>query len=415
MTTASVPAEEYSSSTASAREPVARDSRRRVPALDGVRGLAAITVMCYHFGRPEVSGSGGKIVGAITQFGWCGVDLFFVLSGFLITGILLDTRDRPAYFETFYRRRILRIFPLYFAFVALFMYVIAPRLPGPPADLVARQQWLWTYLANFDIARHGWYAGVGSNANNLWSLAIEEQFYLVFPLAVFLLSRRRVGALAIGCVFIAIASRIALAHAGYPSRMGYVLTFAHFDGLGCGALLAVLAREGNALDRLAPLARAVVPLSLCAVVAIAIHVGRFSLSDWTTLQYGLPSVAIGFAALLLLAVAPAGSPALRKLFESRLLRFFGLYSYGLYIWHPMVGGLVRRAGFDQRFVAGVLHSSSAAIIITVVGKIAAGTLIAVVSYHVLERPFLRLKDRRPRRKSEPQSEPRPAAVPAGPL
>jgi len=179
---------------------------RHDPPLDGIRGLAALLVACYHFGRPEVAGPGSQAIGFFTQFGWAGVDLFFVLSGFLIGGILLDTRDRPRFLRTFFKRRALRIFPLYFVFLAAYVLVIVPQLPGPPTDIVSRQGWLWTYLANFDIARHGWYSGVGSSANALWSLAIEEQFYLVAPFAVLLLARRGVTTLAIACA-ISIALR----------------------------------------------------------------------------------------------------------------------------------------------------------------------------------------------------------------
>jgi peptidoglycan/LPS O-acetylase OafA/YrhL len=161
-----------------------------VPALDGVRGLAALLVMIFHFGRAEVPGRGAAAVGFFAQFGWGGVDLFFVLSGFLICGILLDTRDRPGFLRTFYTRRALRIFPLYFAFLAAYIFVIAPRLPGA-SDIEVRQRWLWLYVSNFDVAAHGWYSGGGSHANHLWSLAIEEQFYLLAPFAVLALSRRR--------------------------------------------------------------------------------------------------------------------------------------------------------------------------------------------------------------------------------
>src|SRR6476619_6491047 len=118
------------SASSRASEPMtaAPAAREHVPALDGVRGLAALLVMFFHFGRAEVPGAGSAAIGFFAQFGWGGVDLFFVLSGFLICGILLDTRDRPSFLRTFYTRRALRIFPLYFAFLAAYIFIISPRL-----------------------------------------------------------------------------------------------------------------------------------------------------------------------------------------------------------------------------------------------------------------------------------------------
>jgi peptidoglycan/LPS O-acetylase OafA/YrhL len=370
----------------------ASDSRSHVPALDGVRGLAALLVMIFHFGRAEVPGSGAAAIGFFAQFGWGGVDLFFVLSGFLICGILLDTRDRPAFLRTFYARRTLRIFPLYFAFLAAYIFVIAPRLPGGASDIEARQRWLWLYVGNFDVAAHGWYSGTGSHANHLWSLAIEEQFYLLAPFAVLLLSRRGLARLAVVCALGALALRVALAHTGFPGRWGYVLTFTRVDALCLGALLALAARRGDLLQRLVPIARVVAPLSAVFVVAFALISGNFDSESWRTLQIGLPVLTLGFAALLVLAVASGEGSWIRGTFESRALRFLGVYSYSLYIWHPLVGALVRRTGLRQASIVGPLGSTGA-VLVTLAVKIAVATLVAIVSYRVIEQPFLQLKNR----------------------
>ena len=368
---------------------------RHIPALDGIRGLAAALVMFWHFGRvaPAGSGMGGAVVAGVTQFGWAGVDLFFVLSGFLITGILVDTRDRPDFFRTFYKRRTLRIFPLYFAFIALYLYVIIPLLGGESTDLYPRQRWVWTYLVNFDIALHGWFSGVGSHANNLWSLAIEEQFYLVLPMLVFLLPRRKLWWVASACVVGALVARVAIAYLGYPTRVAYVLTFTRVDGLGLGVLLALLARNGDVFRRLVPIARVTLVTALAVVIVDCLRADRFSMDDWSTLLVAEPALTIGFAAMLLLTVADNGSAVCRTLFESRTLRFLGLYSYGLYIWHPLMGRLVSRAGVTQPAMTDLLGSAFAAFLLVVAVKVIAATLAAVTSYYVIERPFLLLKDR----------------------
>src|SRR5687767_2907742 len=168
-----------------------------IPALDGLRGIAIILVMLHHFTyyRPN-SGIDAQIA-SVLFFGWAGVDLFFVLSGFLITGILLDTRDSKRYFSTFYARRTLRIFPLYYL-VLLLAFVVLPKFPAlhpvllgqvGPVDLPP--QWpYWLYLTNFSIADGGWVHGWVDVA---WSLAIEEQFYLVWPLMIWLCPPRLVA------------------------------------------------------------------------------------------------------------------------------------------------------------------------------------------------------------------------------
>lgn len=366
----------------------------RIPALDGVRGLAIAMVMAYHFGRPEVPGLGARVVGSVTQFGWSGVDLFFVLSGFLIAGILVDSRERPGFFRTFYSRRTLRIFPLYFAFVAFYLFVIVPVLfPGRPTDVFARQKWIWTYLINFDIARHGWYSGVGSHVNDLWSLAIEEQFYLVFPLAVFLLRRRGLFIMAIGCVIGAILARVVVWRMGYSPVVAYVATFTRVDALGLGILLALMAREGTTLRRAVPVARVMLACALVGVVLLALRTGSYDILDWRALLIAEPILALGFASMLLLTVSDAGSPVLRKLFESRTLRFLGTYSYGLYIWHTLIGGLLRQAGVRQQGMTDHLGSGFAGILLVIAAKTAGSILVALVSYHLIERPFLRMKDR----------------------
>jgi peptidoglycan/LPS O-acetylase OafA/YrhL len=374
------------------RAPAVPTSRRHLPALDGIRGLAALAVMCFHFGRAEVTGSGAAAIAAVSQFGWAGVDLFFVLSGFLITGILLDTRDEPRFFRTFYARRSLRIFPLYFFFVAAYVFVIAPRLAGAPSDLSPRQAWLWTYLSNFDVARHGWYRGGGSHANNLWSLAIEEQFYLVFPLIVFLV-RRRLALVAAAFVVASLLARGALMHWGFPPRTGYVVTIARLDGLGLGALLAMLYRTPTGFTRIARWAPVAVGLGVLAAVAVTVRIGQFSMNDWRSIVVGVPAMSLASAGVLVLALAPNGWAFATRLFESTTLRFLGLYSYGLYMWHPLVGGMLRRAGVSQDRVLPLVHSSAVAVLVVLAVKIAAAIAVALVSYACVERPFLRLKDR----------------------
>jgi len=173
-----------------------------VPALDGIRGLAILLVIPHDAGLlldlPGPMHGAAYVVREFIQVGRAGVQLFFVLSGFLITGGLLDSRGAPGYFAALYARRALRILPLYFAVLSLTFLVLAPR-QALPHELLASQRhqiWLWTFLSNWMDPAGGGVSGF----THFWSLAVEEQFYLLWPLAVLRLAPERLPALALQSV-----------------------------------------------------------------------------------------------------------------------------------------------------------------------------------------------------------------------
>jgi len=226
-----------------------------LPTLDGLRGIAILLVTLFHYEVREWPWRAGFAapLWTVVREGWLGVDLFFVLSGFLITGILVDTKSNQGYFRNFYARRTLRIFPLYFAYLAA-VFLILPVLPRiaawqaeTPFDT---QLWFWSYLCNLVISLRGWGASP-QLVSDTWSLAVEEQFYLIWPAVVLLSSRRTLVGICLACIVGAIAFRTGLRLAHVPWVANVVLTPARMDSLTMGALVALAVRGPSGLARVA--------------------------------------------------------------------------------------------------------------------------------------------------------------------
>src|SRR5580704_2580169 len=207
---------------------------RRLSQLDGVRGIAILLVLIHNTDSfPSLH------LAAISAYGWMGVDLFFVLSGFLITGILLDTKQSNSYLKTFYARRCLRIWPLYYSLL-IFMFVIVPHLrPSDAHAIFERSSPWWAYpffLQNFFVAIPAQAAGP---LGVTWSLAIEEQFYLIWPLFIRYFSSIQIKRIAMGVIFLSPPVRfyLALHHVNIYSNL-----FCRLDGLMAGVRGALRVR-----------------------------------------------------------------------------------------------------------------------------------------------------------------------------
>jgi peptidoglycan/LPS O-acetylase OafA/YrhL len=286
-----------------------------IPVLDGLRGVAIALVLVYHFSQAagvpkESKGWFAHIAGV----GWSGVDLFFVLSGFLITGILYDIKESPTYFRSFFARRILRIFPLYYGLLIVVFGIIplvAPSLAAEAQPVADRQGWLWAYGANFCLAREG----PGSltagwcRLSHFWSLAVEEHFYLVWPLVVYLLGRRSLLYFCGAVMVVALTLRVALVWAGRSPMAIVVLTPCHMDTLALGAFVALAARGPGGLGPFRRAAPLVALTSAALLTALFIrNRGLEPMQDPLTQTAGYSLVALFCAALLVLTVtAPPGA------------------------------------------------------------------------------------------------------------
>lgn len=343
---------------------------RRIPCLDGIRAMAAILVMIFHFvGR---HGEPPFIVKAAV-IGQTGVDLFFVLSGFLITRILLLSKDSPHFFRSFYARRTLRIFPLYFGFLAIYFFLLPP-LFGEPIPSFSNQLWSWFYLENLPKT---FTSLQSSGPGHFWSLAVEEHFYLLWPLMVFILSRRNFGILVVATLlFPPILRSIFLSH----GLEVFYFTFTRVDALGYGALLALLlmGKSFGSVQQIRLFRSLLIALVALLLPAFALFSGsRF---DWLQVVKLSLIPAFYFALIGFCLVDPLARP-LTKLFSIGWLRWLGAISYGLYVFHPTCFRIVREFVAPSSFFADIALSFGLTI------------TIAYLSFRYFESPILRLKHR----------------------
>ncbi len=360
-----------------------------IPALDGLRGCAILGVLLLHFtsALDAPAGAPARLVKQAFNIGWTGVDLFFVLSGFLITGILADARDTPHRYRTFYARRALRILPLYYGFVLL-LFVVPPLIGARAYTTpLADQLPYWLYLQNFRTLSNG----ALDYAAHLWSLAIEEQFYLVWPLVVFTLSRT--GALRVCAVLVvgALAYRVASVFTVDDLRTVYFLTPGRVDGLALGGAIALIARGTGGLMRLRRMAPAVLAAAAAVLAAAALHPSGFNPGGVYMVSVGYSALAFCFGAVLVLAL-DGGGALLPRLLSAPVLRFFGRYSYGLYVVHVPLIALAQLAGVSPDAFAGTRWELPG-----LLGYMAlmatASILVALASWNLYEKPFLKLKSR----------------------
>jgi peptidoglycan/LPS O-acetylase OafA/YrhL len=392
-------------------EPSAQDARghkaketslSHITALDGLRGIAVLLVLLFHFAWtfPDTDGL-AHLVRRVLWTGWTGVDLFFVLSGYLITRGLVARSTRPTKerMRLFWTRRFLRIFPLYYAYIlvgTVVVLAVGGFVPG-------LSYWLYVqnYALAFDPEPLHW-------TSHLWSLAIEEQFYFVWPLFALLAPRRmRVPftLLAVaGCVGARAALALLAARASDPEhaltlvKLAYRATPTHMDGLLLGALMAMFAVDGeHPLARLWPKIRpAVTALAALAVAGLVVVTHGFETYDRRIVIAGYFIIAVMFVGFVSLAVDNRLHPRALGVLTSAPLRACGRVSYGMYILHwPMV--VVSQPWLEAKHADLASKGATGQSLLLALGVIALGIVVtylaAEVSFRVLESPFLRLKER----------------------
>ncbi len=367
------------------------DFKTRFPALDGIRALAVLMVFADHFGGGAHGGRVLQLVNSIRSRGWIGVDVFFVLSGFLITGILYDTRQDTKFFVRFFARRSVRIFPVFYLVVGVLLLLT----PIFHYEWRLGHLWFLVYLGNFAANRDfTLYEVMSANQptakvflGHFWSLCVEEQFYVLWPLVVWAV-RDRVRLLwtAGGISVLALGLRIGMEmrFSLFTSELWIERTLPfRMDSLLIGAMLALLLR-GPAADAWQRSCRWIFLGSMGALLAIFV----FFPDDVSPVMMtvGLTVTALASAGLIGMTLR-AGSPAFRFFYLGPLRRL-GKYSYGFYIYHVLYGWAWIQF---LVFVTSKVHSLALGGLIALPINFLTTFLVSMASYELFERRFLVLK------------------------
>ncbi len=349
------------------------------PALDGLRGVAILLVVFLHNFR-------------FTNyffFGWLGVDLFFVLSGFLITDILLNTINDPNFLRNFYMRRVLRIFPLYYFTLILCLYIL-PSFSSLNLDVSYYQHnqlWQWTYLQNW---LYIFKEPFGTKMLlHTWSLAVEEQFYLIWPALILLIKKPKILLIVVFLGLLIVGTSRFLLWSYHIKDLAYssLYTFTRIDGLCIGSMIALIMRiYPDFLKKFT---------SLIVLLMALINFGFYFINRQhsLTLPYlafvGYTTFAVLFG-ILLYEAAFGNSRLIQILFNNRVLKFFGKISYGLYVYHWPVYILLftffKNIFLNDLNLSPKISDVGGAIVVSI-----AAVLVSMASYRYVEKPFLKLK------------------------
>ncbi len=361
-----------------------------LPSIDGLRGIAILLVVWYHapflfrdtagFPQEMFQGTFQRIFWGMSTAGWVGVDLFFVVSGFLISSILLRSREVGSSLQVFWYRRGLRILPL--AVLYLSILQLNTAFHNPLRILDSFDGWLayLFYFGNVHIALNGWQPVV---VMILWSLAVEEQFYIFWPILVHYLTRRKLLFLSLMIIALSPLSRSLVSTAyGYPAV--YVFTLCRLDALASGAVLALLFSNQNSRIQTVISCRKLAPLAL--VVLVSTFIIPFSPSFPQTRPvmftlFGYTWIAIALAILVGASIGYEGLG--RSLLSNRVVTFIGKRCYGFYLWHALVAAVIRKLVDALSVDIGFYGQLS----LWLIGLL----FLATASWSFFERPILNLK------------------------
>jgi peptidoglycan/LPS O-acetylase OafA/YrhL len=368
---------------------------RRIPELDGLRGLAILLVLIWHLGCDAISAVGHRWLFYLIDAGslfWSGVDLFFVLSGFLIGGILLDARKSPNYFKAFYARRVFRIIPIYAVVVGAFYLCIAAGVP----QRIAGGDWLFgPTVPWYSFAAFTQNIGFGIGGPNFaywlaatWSLAVEEQFYLVLPAVIWFASERWLpyvlGSAILAAPLLRLFLNLSYSHGKIAS---FTLMPCRADALLLGVAAAILVRNRSMWESLKIQRRRLVAVWIALLAGLPFFIlfkAADPLKSFWILTAGLSWLAFFYLGLVLLALIYSDS-WLGGALRTSWLRALGTISYAVYLLHWPVLGLTFMI-FRHKRPWAETSAERGLVLLALAFTIA----IASLSWTIFEKPLLKI-------------------------
>jgi len=384
----------------------AKPGNRHILALDGLRALAITAVIIAHtnllFGGAFPTGSLNGALAGLFGCSWAGVDLFFVLSGFLITGILCDAKGSDQFLRNFYMRRTLRIMPLYFGVlvsVSILTRAVPKLLIHPPsstADMISLVAFYYNFRTAFVTKTGTLYF------HHFWSLNVEEHFYLLWPLLIIMLPRKHLLKVCICGIIASLLCRIAVILSGSWPQIAYLITPCRLDGLLAGAFIALAIRDEETWLRVRPRIPSIMIGSACLILGLFLGQRNFAevadvrgvpgplVDNSFTLTIGITALSLFFAGLLSIVIEAPPTSKFRRFLESPWLVSIGFYSYAIYVFHVIVIVQIYRilehvAPWFLKW-PGYLAKPLFAILLLL-----ASYATAFASYHLYEKHFLSLK------------------------
>ena len=294
-----------------------------VKEFDGWRGLGICFVVLAHYFPVYFIGS------------WVFMEMFFVMSGFLITGILLDSKSKRHYYKNFILRRVLRVFPLYYLALIILFFLI-PASWMQLSYYRSHQIWFWTYMENWLFSVEGW--PPGKALRHFWSLAIEEQFYIVWPLVVWMFSPKGLVRFCIFLFFFSLIFRNTGMYVGFVNPFPYVATLGRMEGIVLGAIIAVLSRTNKSILERFSYPVMIIAGSLSIAVFLYARTMHMEYSVNYIINYTL--VDLFFAGIIVMTMCKNELINLKRLLNTPILKELGIMSYCIYIFHHPIHVLV---------------------------------------------------------------------------